>query len=80
MGVTSVECKISYSMGHSLAIASRVDSTAVQAARDRLNTGPIQTNQISWEQPREGNLFEHQYARRSFPQAADARLAATADA
>ncbi len=33
---------------------------------DRLNVGPIPTNQISWDQPHEGNLFEHLYARRSF--------------
>ncbi len=33
---------------------------------DRLNVGPIATNQISWDQPHEGNLFEHLYARRSF--------------
>jgi hypothetical protein len=36
----------------------------------------IQTNQISWDQPHEGNLFEHLYARRSFRQSADAVLAA----
>jgi acyl-CoA reductase-like NAD-dependent aldehyde dehydrogenase len=33
---------------------------------DRLNVGPIPTNVISWDQPHEGNLFEHLYARRSF--------------
>lgn len=33
---------------------------------DRLNVGPIATNHISWDQPHEGNLFEHLYARRSF--------------
>ncbi len=33
---------------------------------DRLNVGPIATNRISWDQPHEGNLFEHLYARRSF--------------
>jgi acyl-CoA reductase-like NAD-dependent aldehyde dehydrogenase len=33
---------------------------------DRLNVGPIATNQISWDQPHEGNLFEHLYARRSY--------------
>ena len=29
-------------------------------------SAPIPTNQISWDQPHEGNLFEHLYARRSF--------------
>jgi hypothetical protein len=42
---------------------------------DRLNIGGIQTNQISWDQPHEGNLFEHLYARRSFQQHADRALA-----
>lgn len=37
---------------------------------DRLNIGPVQTNQISWDQPHEGNLFEHLYARRAFQRAA----------
>ncbi len=37
---------------------------------DRLNIGAIPTNQISWDQPHEGNLFEHLYARRSFQAAA----------
>ncbi|MGH9309343.1 MAG: aldehyde dehydrogenase family protein [Vicinamibacterales bacterium] len=47
---------------------------------DRLNIGAIQTNQISWDQPHEGNLFEHLYARRSFQQSADAALAAASGA
>jgi acyl-CoA reductase-like NAD-dependent aldehyde dehydrogenase len=42
---------------------------------DRLNIGAIQTNQISWDQPHEGNLFEHLYARRSFQRAVDTLLA-----
>ena len=29
---------------------------------DRLNLGPMPTTQISWDQPHEGNLFEHLYA------------------
>jgi acyl-CoA reductase-like NAD-dependent aldehyde dehydrogenase len=32
----------------------------------RLNFGAIPTNQISWDQPHEGNLFDHLYARRAF--------------
>ncbi|HYO99035.1 MAG TPA: aldehyde dehydrogenase family protein, partial [Pyrinomonadaceae bacterium] len=36
---------------------------------DRLNLGAIPTNQISWDQPHEGNLFEHLYARRAFQRA-----------
>src|SRR5262249_29685765 len=32
----------------------------------RLNLGAIPTWQISWDQPHEGNLFDHLYARRAF--------------
>ncbi|HYN06673.1 MAG TPA: aldehyde dehydrogenase family protein [Vicinamibacterales bacterium] len=35
----------------------------------RLNLGPIQTNAIVWDQPHEGNLFEHLYGRRAFQKA-----------
>lgn len=33
---------------------------------DRLNLGPIPTGNISWDQPHEGNLFEHLYKQRAF--------------
>lgn len=36
---------------------------------DRLNIGAVPTNQIGWDQPHEGNLFEHLYARRAFQRA-----------
>ncbi len=32
----------------------------------RLNLGAIPTTRVSWDQPHEGNLFEHLYARRAF--------------
>jgi acyl-CoA reductase-like NAD-dependent aldehyde dehydrogenase len=32
----------------------------------RLNLGPISTMKISWDQPHEGNLFDHLYARRAW--------------
>jgi acyl-CoA reductase-like NAD-dependent aldehyde dehydrogenase len=43
-----------------------VDRLLASPLVDRLNVGPIPTNVISWDQPHEGNLFEHLYARRSF--------------
>jgi len=82
-------------MSGTVAIPSRVDPAAIAAARerldahvreivrwhfDRLNVGAIPTNQISWDQPHEGNLFEHLYARRSFQRAADTLLATAAGA
>ena len=36
---------------------------------DRLNLGPIPTGKISWDQPHEGNLFEHLYKQRAFQSA-----------
>jgi len=36
---------------------------------DRLNVGAVPTTQISWDQPHEGNLFEHLYGRRAFQRA-----------
>jgi acyl-CoA reductase-like NAD-dependent aldehyde dehydrogenase len=35
----------------------------------RLNFGAVQTNVIDWDQPHEGNLFDHLYARRAFQMA-----------
>ena len=37
---------------------------------DRLNIGAMPTNQVSWDQPHEGNLFDHLYGRRAFQRAA----------
>jgi acyl-CoA reductase-like NAD-dependent aldehyde dehydrogenase len=39
---------------------------------DRLNLGAVPTNHVSWDQPHEGNLFEHLYGRRAFQLAASA--------
>ena len=39
---------------------------------DRLNIGAMPTNQVSWDQPHEGNLFDHLYGRRAFQQAVGA--------
>jgi acyl-CoA reductase-like NAD-dependent aldehyde dehydrogenase len=36
---------------------------------DRLNLGPVPTSHVSWDQPHEGNLFEHLYRRRAFQSA-----------
>ena len=46
-------------------------------AIERLNLGPIPTSRVSWDQPHEGNLFEHLFKQRAF-QAAGAGLAAVA--
>jgi acyl-CoA reductase-like NAD-dependent aldehyde dehydrogenase len=41
-------------------------------AIDRLNLGAIPTTRVAWDQPHEGNLFEHLYRRRALERAAGA--------
>jgi len=36
---------------------------------NRLNLGAVPTNHVNWDQPHEGNLFEHLYSRRAFQKA-----------
>ena len=57
-----------------------IDRLLMSPLVDRLNVGPIATNVISWDQPHEGNLFEHLYARRSYQAAWDRREPAAAAA
>ncbi len=42
---------------------------------DRLNLGAFPTSRVSWDQPHEGNLFEHLYRQRAF-QSPDSEAAA----
>ena len=65
---------------HHATIAALLDRLLASPLVDRLNSAPIPTNQIGWDQPHEGNLFEHLYARRAFQQHADAALAAAGGA
>jgi hypothetical protein len=43
-----------------------IDGLMASPNVDRLNIGPIPTWQVSWDQPHEGNLFEHLYRQRAF--------------
>ncbi len=43
-----------------------IDSLMQSPNIDRLNIGSIPTYQLSWDQPHEGNLFEHLYRQRAF--------------
>lgn len=58
-------------LGPSLVVTCISDDPAFRARFvasphvDRLNFGPLSTTQIGWDQPHEGNLFEHLYARRA---------------
>ena len=59
-------------MGYTLSVTALTDDQALidRLLRcdlvGRLNLGPIPTNTMAWDQPHEGNLFEHVYARRAF--------------
>jgi hypothetical protein len=70
-----VECPTSempQAIGPSLVVSAITeDQTFIRALMssrnvDRLNIGAIPTYQISWDQPHEGNLFEHLYRQRAF--------------
>ena len=39
---------------------------------DRLNLGALPTGVVSWDQPHEGNLFEHLYRQRAYQEEARA--------
>ena len=70
-----VECpirEIPSAIGPTLIVSAVTrDESFIQALMaspnvDRLNIGSIPTWQLSWDQPHEGNLFEHLYRRRAF--------------
>ena len=72
---TVVQCPatdIPRAMGRSLVVTALTSDSAFihellsSPNIDRLNVGKIPTWQISWDQPHEGNLFEHLYRRRAF--------------
>ncbi len=48
--------------------ADLIDKLITTPQIDRINIGAIPTNQISWDSPHEGNLFEHLYRQRAFIQ------------
>jgi acyl-CoA reductase-like NAD-dependent aldehyde dehydrogenase len=47
-----------------------VDRLLASPLVDRLNLGPIPTSHVAWDQPHEGNLFEHLYGRRAIQRSA----------
>ncbi len=66
------EAELLHAMGPTLVLTAITNNESLRArivaSSDvgRLNFGPLPTNQISWDQPHEGNLFDHLYARRAF--------------
>lgn len=62
-------------LGPSLVVSAVTEDPALTAELlacptiERLNLGPISTCKVSWDQPHEGNLFEHLFQRRAFQHA-----------
>jgi hypothetical protein len=69
--VESPERDLPGSLGPSLVVtAITTDRTLINRLTSsplvgRLNLGPIPTNHVQWDQPHEGNLFDHLYGRRA---------------
>lgn len=69
------ESSLPEALGATLALTLITEDRALQkrflarSSAHRLNIGPIPTQQIGWDQPHEGNLFEHLYARRAIQSA-----------
>jgi hypothetical protein len=72
------EAAIPQALGPSLVVTAITENRALinrllaSPFVGRLNLGPIPTNHIQWDQPHEGNLFDHLYARRAFQRALEA--------
>lgn len=64
------------SLGRSLVVTAITEDQALirrllaAPTIDRLNLGPIPTVRIGWDQPHEGNLFDHLYGRRAIQRSA----------
>lgn len=65
-------CDMTEAIGKSLVVTAItnnrkfIQSLMASSNVDRLNVGAIPTYQLSWDQPHEGNLFEHLYRQRAF--------------
>jgi acyl-CoA reductase-like NAD-dependent aldehyde dehydrogenase len=60
------------SLGPSLVVTALTDDPALErdllgrAEIGRLNLGPVPTSVLQWDQPHEGNIFDHLYQQRAF--------------
>ena len=72
------EADIPRALGPSLVVTAitqnqkLIDRLLASPLVGRLNLGAIPTNHIQWDQPHEGNLFDHLYARRAFQRTLEA--------
>jgi aldehyde dehydrogenase family protein len=74
--VEAPEADMPECLGHSLVVTAITEKPALierlvaSPLVDRLNIGAVPTTRIGWDQPHEGNLFEHLYARRAIQRVA----------
>jgi Aldehyde dehydrogenase family len=72
------EAELPRALGPSLVVTAitqnqtLIDRLLASQLVGRLNLGAIPTNHIQWDQPHEGNLFDHLYARRAFQRTLEA--------
>jgi acyl-CoA reductase-like NAD-dependent aldehyde dehydrogenase len=70
--VEQPEAELVERLGPSLVVTAITDDAGLRRRLlaaphvDRLNFGSVPTGRVSWDQPHEGNLFEHLYRRRAF--------------
>lgn len=70
------EAELVASLGPSLVVTALTELPALRRELlaaphvERLNLGPIATSRVAWDQPHEGNLFQHLYRRRALQTAA----------
>ena len=72
VGSNRTKLELAESLGPSLVVTALTEDPALEAAFlaradiGRLNLGPISTTTIQWDQPHEGNIFQHLYQQRAF--------------
>ena len=70
--VETPQAELIQGMGESLVVTALTEDPALVAELlaatnvERLNLGAIPTSKVTWDQPHEGNLFEHLYRQRAF--------------
>ena len=66
------EAPCDLSVGMAYAMCGRFRASSRKSSRSVLMLVPIATNHIQWDQPHQGNRFDHLYARRAFQRAREA--------
>ena len=66
------QAELTDTLGPSLVVTALTDDPRLEcdllgrSEIGRLNLGPVPTSVLQWDQPHEGNLFDHLYQQRAF--------------